>query len=800
MSKLTFDIKDNEIKDIFDNNNPFLINISGSVNVCTIRCGQEIDNCNSIKINTMTNYGNILSLNTDANIKCNVKLPYESEGDNKSYVFKTILATVPSLHRINGTIYDMELFTIFTSIQKDGTKLNLVLCTLLSGTDGVPSSGDPKLLNFKLFNELFSGKNTVPEKFGTASINLVPNPIDLSSFIPSNGNRSFYSYTHPKNLNTNIRVFKSTLLVSNNILSILKNKLTPGNTYNNMKNSINTSINPASGLFFYYSEDFTNNYSSFEVNKGFEYKKENNEDKKKPDKKKNNEDKKKSNDKKNNKKKTASSSKSSNQNNKKDSSKSTSKQSSSTSKKEKFSNYNDDESNPQSDEVELDDNIEDFEDESNEDDSNQDEYNEESSNESYDEDEDDDKLYENDNKSKDSKKDNKKDNKKDESKNKLKEKYEDANTTSTETDFVDTDNKNIVSVIINTGFIFATMLFLYIIVSNSINNPSGEPITELYFMDKFNNSTDFKYSALSKLSFIGLYVFCLLLGLIMVIYLLLFFYSPSKFLIQSSSALLVTILIFIIISFIALGSYVYFRCKANASPENIDYSDCDNYTLKMFEWFSIKDILKTLGGNELNSNMAGGADSDNNHPMPGINSNLVMGIKKSGFNSTIEMLNPMWIIIFMLFVPFVIVLSCYLFPNYDNIYSGYVKDFVRTCGANSVIYTIIYIVIFLCSYSFMGVYINKNYDTIKNSNMIMLTLFVITLIVLCSVFLNKVMSYMKAFFIFLLVFLCIFLLFLGYIFYKKIASQSAESGNGNSVSSSASVSSISSKSSSSRTT
>ena len=746
MSKLTFDIKDNEIKDIFDNNNPFLINISGSVNVCTIRCGQEIDNCNSIKINTMTNYGNILSLNTDANIKCNVKLPYESEGDNKSYVFKTILATVPSLHRINGTIYDMELFTVFTSIQKDGTKLNLILCTLLSGTDGVPSSGDPKLLNFKLLNELFSGKNTVPEKFGTASIKLVPNPVDLSSFIPSIGNRSFYSYTHPKSLNTNIRVFKSTLLVSNNILSILKNKLTPGNTYTNMKNTINTSVNPASGLFFYYSEDFTNNYSSFEVNKGFEYKLE--------DKKKHNEDKNKANDKKktekndkkkaNNKKKTSSSKSSSNQNNKKDlKSSSTTKKS----KKEKFSNYNDDETNPQSDEVELDDNIEDFEDESNQD------SNEESSNESYDEDEDDDKLYENDNKSK----------------KKLKEKYEDSlYISSTETNFVDTDNKNIVSVIINTGFIFATLLFLYIIVSNCINNPSGKPINELYFMDKFNNSTEFKYSALSKLSFIGLYVFCLLLGLIMLIYLLLFFYSPSKFLIQSSTALMVTILIFIILSFVALVSYVYFRCKANASGESVDYSDCDKYTLKMLEWFSIKNILQTLGGNELNNPMSGGADPEN--PMPGINSNLILGTKISGFNSTIEMLNPLWLIIFMLFVPFVFILSCYLFPNYDNIYSGYVKDFVRTSGANSIIYSIIYILLFLGSYSFMGTYINNNYLTIENSKMIMMTLFIILLIILCSVFVNKMITFMKAFFIFLLVFLSLFLLFMGYIFYKKITS------------------------------
>ena len=58
----------------------------------------------------------------------------------------------------------------------------------------------------------------------------------------------------------------------------------------------------------------------------------------------------------------------------------------------------------------------------------------------------------------------------------------------------------------------------------------------------------------------------------------------------------------------------------------------------------------------------------------------------------------------------------------------------------------------------------------KNSKMIMMTLFIILLIILCSVFVNKMITFMKAFFIFLLVFLSLFLLFMGYIFYKKITS------------------------------
>ena len=150
-TKIEFNVKDEDLKQVLDNN-PFLINISGAVNMCMIRCGQEIDNCNSVKIETMTNYGNILVLNPSTNndIKCNIKLPYDSVGDNNSnYKFNKIFFTVPSLHRINNTIYDMETFIVFSSKQKDGSTLKLVLCTLLSGIDNV-NSGDWKLLNYKL--------------------------------------------------------------------------------------------------------------------------------------------------------------------------------------------------------------------------------------------------------------------------------------------------------------------------------------------------------------------------------------------------------------------------------------------------------------------------------------------------------------------------------------------------------------------------------------------------------------------------------------------------------------------------
>jgi hypothetical protein len=730
----------------------------------------------------MTNNGNILSLNTDANNICNVKLPYESDGDNKSYIFKKIFITTPSLHRINNTVYDMEIFIVFTSKQKDGSVLKLVLCTLLSGTDAIPSTGDSKLLTYKLLNELFSGKNIVPEIHGTSSIKLIPNPIDISSFIPPVGDRSFYSYIHPKNLTKNIRVFKSTLLVSNNILSILKNKLTPGNKYENMKNIINTTINPASGLFLYYSEDFTNNYLSFSTNKGLKYKSNDNKDKKVEtfdndfiSKKKTNTKKKTSIKKKETIKKINIISKKSNKK----------KKSKTKSKKEKFTNKtddnNDDDNNDDdnNDDDNNDDDVENINDNNSngddcndnddtndnaDDDTNDDDNDDDDDDDDNDDDNDDDDDDNDDDDDDNDDDDYDDDDEKDDNKSKKIEKY--ASNSKNTDKFVDTDNKNIVSVIMNLGFILVSLLFLYIIICNLINSPTKNPIDKQYFMDMFNKSADFKYSTLSKISFIILYILCIFLGLIMLIYLLLFFYNPTKFLIKSSNALLISILIFIIIIFIFLVIYVYYRFKTNNNLNSSDYSACDKYTLKMFEWFSIKNIFDTIKGNDLTDNVHYGGNK--NHLLPGTNLSLSKTSEiNNSISSSVESMNPLFIIVFMLFIPFIFILSCYLIPNNNSIYSKYVQDFVTSGRATSVIYSIIYCFVFLFSFVFTGVYINQNYLNIQNSTMIIMTLFIITLIVLSSICVSKLVSFFKASFIFLLVFLSIFLLFLGYICYKK---------------------------------
>jgi carbonic anhydrase len=271
---LNLQVKDESLKDIVYNN-PYYIDIKGSVNICLIRCGQEIDSCKSITFSTMTNYGKILVLNPNNSKigKCAIKLAYDTSNDNKdnngnaNYQFVKAFVTVPSLHKLNGQIYDMETFLVFSSVQKNGNILYVVLCTLSNGTPNVPQTNDPTLLNYKLLTELFTKNNIIPEIYGTKEIKSIPNPVDLSSFIPPLGLRSFYDYTHPLNNKVNFRVFQKVMNVGNDVLTNLRSKLTPGLTYDNFKSSILKTINPFEGLFFYFSEDLTNRYKSFEVNK-----------------------------------------------------------------------------------------------------------------------------------------------------------------------------------------------------------------------------------------------------------------------------------------------------------------------------------------------------------------------------------------------------------------------------------------------------------------------------------------------------------------------------------------------------
>ena len=270
---LNLHVKDDVVKNIISNN-PLYVDVKGSVNICLIRCGQEIDKCNSVNFTSMTNYSKILVLNpNEKNIsKCNIKMAFDTTNDNTNndggaeYKFERVFFTVPSLHKLNGQIFDMETFIVFSSTQKNGNILYVCLCSLSMITP-IVQSGDWKLLNYKLLNELFTKNNMVPDIFGTNPINGIPNPVDINNFIPQPGFRNFYDYTHPLNTKVNFRLYQTPLAVSNDVINLLKSKLTPGNVYENFKNSILKTINPHEGLFFYFSEDLTNRYKSLEANK-----------------------------------------------------------------------------------------------------------------------------------------------------------------------------------------------------------------------------------------------------------------------------------------------------------------------------------------------------------------------------------------------------------------------------------------------------------------------------------------------------------------------------------------------------
>jgi hypothetical protein len=270
---LDLSVNDETLNNIITGN-PYYIDIKGSVNICTIRCGQKIDQCNEVVLSTMTNYGKILVLNPNKNskskAKCSIKLAFDTNNDNigvngeGNYLFEKAFITVPSLHKLNGQIYDMETFLLFSSTQKNGNILYVCVCTFSTGTSTV-QAGDPKLLNYKLMNELFT-KNVVPDMYGTNQIKGRPNPVDLSNFIPPNGLQNFYDYTHPANNKVNFRIHQEIMYVSNDVLNTLKGKLTPGNIYTDFKSAIGKTINPFEGLFFYFSEDLTNRYKSYQQN------------------------------------------------------------------------------------------------------------------------------------------------------------------------------------------------------------------------------------------------------------------------------------------------------------------------------------------------------------------------------------------------------------------------------------------------------------------------------------------------------------------------------------------------------
>ena len=797
--KIEYDVKDNDMKNVL-NNNPFMVNISGSVNMCMIRCGQEIDKCNSVKIDTMTNYGNILALNPgkSTSIKCKVELLNNVIDDDRKnddiYEFKNIFVTVPALHKINDIVYDMETFIIF----KSANGKYVVLCTLSSGTDNV-NSGDPSLLNYKLMNELFSGKNTVPEIYGTTSIKLVPNPIDLNTFIPNIGNRSFYSYIHPNNMNTDIRVFQKTMSIGNNILSILKNKLSPGNKYVNNLNIVKSSVNPSSGLYFYYSKDLTEGYKGFAVNKPVTIPNKKSLTKgkistktinKTPTKKTNIQKKSKKSVNKQIKNSTKSSNKEIKNKNK---SINNQIKKSKTSKKEKFSNMSDsdesenedyDKQNEYFDEDDIEefdeDNIEEFDEDNIEefDDDNIEEFDDdieefdEDNIEEFDDDEIDNNKLNDDDKMNNNKK-----------KDKKIENFDNNN-----------KNKNIIISIFLLVFVLVINYFYYYICKSILNNPEFKPLKEYDFDIKnlkelINTNSDFKKTLLYKLGFYIVFGLSIFLGLLFIILLLINVINNNENLLDKSNILIGIIILLSIISYIIIYCYSYFRLKLGIS--DITASN-DNLLLKTLNSYNIKDIINLLFGKtpmiddstSLNdllpkdeepilSQAGGELNNENNivNPLPPIN-NIVKSdtnINQNNIETFVNLINIKWYFIVLMFI--IITSGLLLFIN--NILNkkdilDYIKNIITKTNLLVSIVLLMYFILFIgYNYIKFNSFINNNLIEqsidIKNISFMYIILFLSMILLTYQI--KKYNSSIILYFI--LIFIFIFIIYTYYILYKN---------------------------------
>ncbi len=248
---------------------PYLANIEGSINICMTLCGQTIEGCNSVNFVSLKNYNKLLVLvpNSKQENKCNIQLAYDSLSDNTdstglgNYTLENVFFTVPSFHKINNIISDMEVYIVYSTLQKNGSKLYVVMCTFFTAVDSL-TSGDWRFTTFKLMNELFADLSKIPEVNQNLSIGAPPNPIDVNDFMPRPGFRNFYEYSHPSNNLVNFRIFQTPLYCSKSVLANLQQKLVPGVVYTNLKQMIQTYENPKSGLYIFFSQDLTKNLDS----------------------------------------------------------------------------------------------------------------------------------------------------------------------------------------------------------------------------------------------------------------------------------------------------------------------------------------------------------------------------------------------------------------------------------------------------------------------------------------------------------------------------------------------------------
>ncbi len=259
---------DNVLNKIFTGQ-PYLLNIEGSINICMTLCGQEIDGCSVVHFANMRNIGKVLVMSPDTKkaYKCSIKLAYDSSSDNTgssgigNYTLEKVMFSTPSLHKMNNTVYDGEIYTIYSSTQKNGEKLYVVLCSFLQGVDTVQTN-DWRFVSYRLLNELFGDITKIPLLNQTNAIGSPPNPIDVNHFLPREGFRNFYEYTHPSNNMVNFRIFQTPLYISKQAIQNLQTQLLPGTEYTNFKQMVQSYINPPQGIFIFFSQDMTRNVDS----------------------------------------------------------------------------------------------------------------------------------------------------------------------------------------------------------------------------------------------------------------------------------------------------------------------------------------------------------------------------------------------------------------------------------------------------------------------------------------------------------------------------------------------------------
>ncbi len=132
------------------------------------------------------------------------------------------------------------------------------MCSFIQGVDTVQQT-DWRFTSFRLMNELFGDITKIPPVNSTNPINSPPNPIDVNHFLPREGYRNFYEYTHPMNNLVNFRIFQNPLYASKQVINNIQNQILPGTQFTNFKQMIQSYINPNKGVFIFFSQDMTKN-------------------------------------------------------------------------------------------------------------------------------------------------------------------------------------------------------------------------------------------------------------------------------------------------------------------------------------------------------------------------------------------------------------------------------------------------------------------------------------------------------------------------------------------------------------